>query len=205
MRAKELTPKRTVCILKVNGKPLIKSTDQNKIVDFQKFLKQKDPTAKIELVTQPEYFEEEKKALDVLDTEISRLLKKISDSEAQRRTARAPRYLVYGEYLGKALETDSVFVALAKAKELAKKGGLDSPVVVYDRKTKFPMVSYLGAEDMWYQTDPMSKNAINEKWTKKYKKSINCSNPKGFSQKAHCAGRKARQAGKHTKSSSVSK
>ena len=31
---------------------------------------------------------------------------------------------------------------------------------------------------------------ITEKWTKKYKKSINCSNPKGFSQKAHCAGRK---------------
>ena len=25
-----------------------------------------------------------------------------------------------------------------------------------------------------------------EKWSKKYKKSINCSNPKGFSQKAHC-------------------
>lgn len=45
---------------------------------------------------------------------------------------------------------------------------------------------------------------ITEKWTKKYKKSINCSNPKGFSQKAHCAGRKARQAGKKTKSSSVS-
>ena len=31
---------------------------------------------------------------------------------------------------------------------------------------------------------------ITEKWTKKYKKSINCSSPKGFSQKAHCAGRK---------------
>ena len=45
---------------------------------------------------------------------------------------------------------------------------------------------------------------ITEKWTKKYKKSINCSNPKGFSQKAHCAGRKARQSGKKTKSSSVS-
>ena len=29
-----------------------------------------------------------------------------------------------------------------------------------------------------------------EGWSKKYKKSINCSNPKGFSQKAHCAGRK---------------
>jgi hypothetical protein len=31
---------------------------------------------------------------------------------------------------------------------------------------------------------------ITEKWTQKYKNSINCSNPKGFSQKAHCAGKK---------------
>lgn len=29
-----------------------------------------------------------------------------------------------------------------------------------------------------------------EEWTKKYKDSINCTNPKGFSQKAHCAGKK---------------
>ena len=34
-----------------------------------------------------------------------------------------------------------------------------------------------------------SKDVIPEKWSKKYKSSINCSNPKGFSQKAHCAGR----------------
>lgn len=32
--------------------------------------------------------------------------------------------------------------------------------------------------------------SVNEAWSEKYKKSINCSNPKGFSQKAHCAGRK---------------
>jgi len=31
---------------------------------------------------------------------------------------------------------------------------------------------------------------INEKWSAKYKKSINCNNPKGFSQRAHCQGRK---------------
>ena len=31
---------------------------------------------------------------------------------------------------------------------------------------------------------------ITEKWTQKYKSSINCSHPKGFSQKAHCAGKK---------------
>ena len=29
-----------------------------------------------------------------------------------------------------------------------------------------------------------------EKLTEKYKKSINCKNPKGFSQRAHCAGRR---------------
>lgn len=44
---------------------------------------------------------------------------------------------------------------------------------------------------------------IGEAWSKKYKKSINCSHPKGFSQKAHCAGRKKRQAGGSTRSKSV--
>ena len=29
-----------------------------------------------------------------------------------------------------------------------------------------------------------------EEWSQKYKKSIDCDNPKGFSQKAHCRGRK---------------
>ena len=31
-------------------------------------------------------------------------------------------------------------------------------------------------------------------WSKKYKKSIDCNNPKGFSQKAHCAGRKKQES-----------
>lgn len=30
---------------------------------------------------------------------------------------------------------------------------------------------------------------LEEKWSNKYKRSINCSNPKGFSQRAHCQGR----------------
>ena len=34
---------------------------------------------------------------------------------------------------------------------------------------------------------------IIDAWTDKYKKSIDCSNPKGFSQRAHCAGRKKRE------------
>jgi len=31
---------------------------------------------------------------------------------------------------------------------------------------------------------------VSEKWSEKYKRSINCANPKGFSQRAHCQGRK---------------
>ena len=38
-----------------------------------------------------------------------------------------------------------------------------------------------------------AKEIIPEKWSAKYKKSINCSNPNGFSQKAHCAGRKKKK------------
>jgi hypothetical protein len=32
--------------------------------------------------------------------------------------------------------------------------------------------------------------SMSESWSQKYKDSINCSHPKGFSQKAHCAGKK---------------
>ena len=32
--------------------------------------------------------------------------------------------------------------------------------------------------------------SVQEEWSEKYKRSIDCSNPKGFSQKAHCAGKK---------------
>ena len=34
------------------------------------------------------------------------------------------------------------------------------------------------------------------KWTQKYKNSIDCSNPKGFSQKAHCQGLKKKKKSK---------
>lgn len=34
------------------------------------------------------------------------------------------------------------------------------------------------------------KTDVKENWSDKYKKSIDCNNPKGFSQKAHCQGRK---------------
>ena len=39
-------------------------------------------------------------------------------------------------------------------------------------------------------------------WSKDYKKSIDCDNPKGFSQRAHCAARRKRARGEETKSKS---
>ena len=45
----------------------------------------------------------------------------------------------------------------------------------------------------------VNESEVLEKWSKKYKNSINCSNPKGFSQKAHCAGKKKKaKEGKDT-------
>lgn len=35
----------------------------------------------------------------------------------------------------------------------------------------------------------IKKDEVNEKWSNKYKRSINCNDPKGFSQKAHCQGK----------------
>ena len=42
------------------------------------------------------------------------------------------------------------------------------------------------------------EQSVSEEWSQKYKNSINCSHPKGFSQKAHCAGKK-----KHNESHEV--
>jgi hypothetical protein len=46
------------------------------------------------------------------------------------------------------------------------------------------------------------ENEFSEEWSEKYKKSIDCSHPKGFSQKAHCAGRKKKETKEATGSGS---
>jgi hypothetical protein len=44
--------------------------------------------------------------------------------------------------------------------------------------------------DLMSAKQGMKEEDVTEKWTEKYKKSIDCSKPKGFSQRAHCDGRK---------------
>jgi hypothetical protein len=38
------------------------------------------------------------------------------------------------------------------------------------------------------------RDILGEDWSQKYKDSIDCNNPKGFSQKAHCAGKEKRES-----------
>jgi hypothetical protein len=49
---------------------------------------------------------------------------------------------------------------------------------------------YIISDDTFDPDLHESSDYIEEKWSQRYKRSINCSNPRGFSQRAHCAGRK---------------
>ena len=48
---------------------------------------------------------------------------------------------------------------------------------------------FLDAKIVDEEEEDEEEEELTEKWSEKYKKSINCNNPKGFSQKAHCAGK----------------
>jgi hypothetical protein len=63
---------------------------------------------------------------------------------------------------------------------------VDTPVKesVFAKFIKLPLAEQLKL------VDQISIDKLNEAWSKKYKASINCANPKGFSQRAHCAGKK---------------
>ena len=56
-------------------------------------------------------------------------------------------------------------------------------------------VDEIGTSDVSAYVDQVKQilgvpKELDEKWSQKYKSSINCANPKGFSQRAHCAGKK---------------
>ena len=48
---------------------------------------------------------------------------------------------------------------------------------------------FLDAKIIDEEEEEEEEEELTEKWSEKYKRSIDCSNPKGFSQKAHCAGK----------------
>jgi hypothetical protein len=48
--------------------------------------------------------------------------------------------------------------------------------------------------DLMSAKQGVKEEDVNEKWTEKYKRSIDCSHPKGFSQRAHCQGKKKKKS-----------
>jgi hypothetical protein len=57
---------------------------------------------------------------------------------------------------------------------------------------KIPNVKFFDVKDADDELEwlvQIGQQGVAEEWSKKYKSSINCSHPKGFSQKAHCAGK----------------
>ena len=69
--------------------------------------------------------------------------------------------------------------SFVKRKRAAQSDAGDSKKGGEQKKGQKPTLVKTGASE-----------GLEEKWSSKYKKSIDCSNPKGFSQKAHCAGKK---------------
>ena len=67
------------------------------------------------------------------------------------------------------------------------------PLVDKPSVTEMDGQNFVGGMTAGYQqreNQPVDEDYVEEKWSQKYKSSINCANPKGFSQRAHCAGRK---------------
>lgn len=62
--------------------------------------------------------------------------------------------------------------------------------IKFMKESVFEQFEKLSLEEQLRILERVDSKKLNEAWSKKYKDSINCSNPKGFSQKAHCAGKK---------------
>jgi len=114
------------------------------------------------------------------------------------------RYNSSGEKAGKCGDSKSGSAyAACLSKEKAAKLGKDGRAAFVKRKRSAQSKagdSKKGGEKSKGQKPTFVKTGasegLEEKWSAKYKKSINCSNPKGFSQKAHCAGKKKNENNK---------
>ena len=65
-----------------------------------------------------------------------------------------------------------------------------SPAKVTDQSFLNKVRAYLESNTLEEMIREELANLLQEKWSAKYKRSIDCKNPKGFSQRAHCQGKK---------------
>ncbi len=74
-----------------------------------------------------------------------------------------------------------------------KDGYYDDKDIFKEREIKslsIMKISYLQPKTLESKSYNRPRNGMKKRWSVKYKKSINCSNPKGFSQKQYCKRRK---------------
>jgi hypothetical protein len=91
---------------------------------------------------------------------------------------------------------DAIDVEMASANVYSQ--GMDAVVAANKFKSSLPENNKIKSSDKQKMKNSTQKKGepsnnkkeVDEKWSQKYKDSINCNNPKGFSQKAHCQGRK---------------
>jgi len=102
------------------------------------------------------------------------------------------KYSAYSDIKKLKKQLQSVFPFIFMVEEWPVEGGMDCEVI-NDAVSKLETTKFYEENDVLI-FDPLNveKEEIDEKWSEKYKKSINCNNPKGFSQRAHCQGRKKR-------------
>lgn len=100
------------------------------------------------------------------------------------------------EELAKMANTDDPY-QFRQIQYLLNNGVMDAMmeglIEAYDELAKQTIYRRKFGEQIDMDNAPISTYDVKdmyEKWSQKYKDSIDCSNPKGFSQKAHCAGRK---------------
>ena len=83
-------------------------------------------------------------------------------------------------------QTNGVFETIKK---------VDGKYVVYPKSGGDRLGTHDTYKDALKQLQAIeASKARNEDWSAKYKRSIDCNNPKGFSQKAHCQGRKKNES-----------
>ena len=67
---------------------------------------------------------------------------------------------------------------------------IQAAVAMEQRAKEMGKTSEAAVYRKYINTMKKKTKKMNEDWSDKYKKSIDCNNPKGFSQRAHCQGRK---------------
>lgn len=169
------------------------------------------------------FYRDERKSIDELLNEVKEIEKKYKNSDSVIDAIQYALDIVGLEpTIGSVADGTNAIIsllraALEKEKDKKKQHLLNSAIsgvsvipfgdlakLIKLRMLRKPTVKLLRLVKNYLKTSkPSYTDELFEKWSTKYKNSINCSNPKGFSQKAHCRARKLRQAGKHTSSKSV--